>query len=247
LSSDGEITRQTFPSTGWTIVHKAGSRDGEALRCLLERYLPALKSRLVVTMGIREAEAEDLLQSFVSCKFLEENLAGQADRSRGRFRTFVLTILDRFVIDQRRQTAAMKRGGGAGPPVDVNEVDVSDPGAGCPADVFDIEWARQLLGETIHRMEAECRAAGRLDIWDVFQARLLKPILEGQSAVAYEQLAEQHGFRSSTQAANVLTTGKRMFHRILYAVVEEYADTPEEIEAEIDDLLSILSRVGAGS
>jgi len=38
------------------------------------------------------------------------------------------------------------------------------------ADVFDVAWAREVIAETLRRMQAECEAAGRDDIWRVFRA-----------------------------------------------------------------------------
>jgi hypothetical protein len=80
-----------------------------SLEQLLALYLPALKAHLTETKRIDPDKAEDLLQTFVSAKFLEQNLPAQADQTRGRFRTFVLTALDHFISDQRRRDAADKR------------------------------------------------------------------------------------------------------------------------------------------
>ena len=55
-----------FPATAWSLVGRAGSATpaerSAALEALLKRYLPALRARLVLEKGLREAEADDVAQ-----------------------------------------------------------------------------------------------------------------------------------------------------------------------------------------
>lgn len=239
---------RAFPTTHWSLVADAGANDrvlaANALGQLLTRYIPALRAHLVGIKRVDEHKAEDLLQSFLSVKFLEQNLAAEATRDKGKFRTFVLTALDRFVVSEGRRESAIKRtaeraeslhqDGFAGTIVDTG----ADP---C---VFELEWARQLLREVVRRVETECRNSGRLDVWGVFELRLLKPIFEDSPAPDYSALIERFGFRSPTQASNVLVTAKRMFQRRLREAVGEYALTAEQIDDEIRDLRRALGSHG---
>ena len=102
-----------FMTTHWSLVERAG-RDGgaatkDALAALLRQYLPALRSHLVVHKRISSHDADDLLQGFLAGKVIERDLVGQADRSRGKFRTFLLTALDRYVLNENRNRQAAKR------------------------------------------------------------------------------------------------------------------------------------------
>ena len=105
-----------FPSTHWSEVFSAGQPAQEegrkALENLLVRYQPALKAHLIGRFCLTEDQAMDLLQEFVLAKVLEKNLVGQADQARGRFRTFLLTSLDNFVVGQLRHQSAQKRSPG---------------------------------------------------------------------------------------------------------------------------------------
>jgi hypothetical protein len=71
---------------------------------------------------------------------------------------------------------------------------------------------------------------------------LLGPILHGEAPLEYEELVKRFNLQSPTQAANLLITAKRMYARLLKAVVGVYARDKEEIEAEIQELLEILAR-----
>lgn len=58
-------------------------------------------------------------------------------------------------------------------------------------------------------------------------------------------MVEQFGFPSPTAASNALVTAKRMYARILRAVVAQYADDPHEVESEIAELRAIVNTGGS--
>src|SRR3954469_23630165 len=93
-----------FPTTHWSLVKKAGCTSGESQRAalveVLNRYMPALRSHLIYHKRIESHQAEDLLQGFLLSKVIEQDLIGAARQERGRFRSFLLTALDRFAISQ---------------------------------------------------------------------------------------------------------------------------------------------------
>jgi len=231
----------SFPSTQWSLVDRAGAGDSmerrRALGDLLQRYLPALRAHLVLNKRIDRDRAEDLLQGFVTNKVLEQGLFARANPDKGRFRALLVTSLNHYVIDVFRQQR------GTPPAFSLSESDFvrgmgeSEP----PADVFDVAWAKELLGEVLRRMQAECKTSRRPDLWGIFEARILSPILDSAATLPYEQLVKRFDFRSPTQAANALVTAKRMFGRILRAVVAEYAGGEAAVDAEIRDLHQVLA------
>jgi hypothetical protein len=103
-------------------------------------------------------------------------------------------------------------------------------------------WARTVIEEAVGRTKQECATKNRCDIWEVFSARLLRPLFDGAEPPDYEALVRQFHFQSPTEAANVLTTAKRMFRRNLEAVVGEYAEAPADIGEELRELQAIVAR-----
>jgi RNA polymerase sigma-70 factor (ECF subfamily) len=234
-----------FPTTRWSLVDRAGDRGsgaaGEALDQLLGCYLPALQAHLVRGKGLSPEDADDVVQEFITRKVLQRDLLARADQEVGKFRTFLLAALDRFVANWHRDRGAKKRAvEAAGPLGDRAE---ALPG-GAENDVFDLAWARQVIAETLQRMRAECGNGGRPEVFTVFEGRVLGPILDGAEPVDYDELVRQCGFASASQASNVLVTAKRMFARTLRGVVGEYAGDAAEIEAELDELHRVLARGG---
>lgn len=234
-----------FPATQWSLVARVGADDEgrrrEALESLLARYLPAMRAHLVYRKGMRPENADDLLQEFVVGKILEKDLILQADRELGKFRTFLLTALDRFLINQLRDQRAAKRSPGA-PQMSLDEGGDHAASAQNPSDAFDVAWARQVVDEALGRMQGMCEGSGRPDIWELFQLRIARPILEGAEPVGYAQLIRQFGFRSPSQASNALVTAKRMYARALREVVSEYVRDEGEISAEVAELQQVLAR-----
>ncbi|HMF15510.1 MAG TPA: hypothetical protein VKE94_24520 [Gemmataceae bacterium] len=232
----------SFPSTQWSLVDRAAAGDSavrqRALGDLLKRYLPALRAHLVAKKRIDPQRADDLLQGFVANKVLEQGLIARADPDKGRFRALLVTSLNHYVIDVFRHQRATP------PAFSLSDTDTTLPAGDTesPSDVFDVAWARELLGEVLGRMRAECDKTRRRDIWGIFECRILRPTLDNAATLPYEQLVNRFGFRSPTQAANALVTAKRMFARILRAVVGEYAGSEAAIDAEIRDLHEILAR-----
>ncbi len=241
-----------FPTTHWSLIGRAGGDDGsrsrQALGQLLTRYRPAMRVHLIHFKQIGEHRADDLLQEFISTKFLEQNLAADADPARGRFRSLLLTSLDRFLISQQRRDAAKKRSADAATKMESKAIEAAVSSSQRSAnDPFDIEWARQTLSEAVRRMKVACNAEGKQDVLAVFEARVLDPIFKGTAPIDYASLVDRFDFKSPSQAANILITGKRMFQRVLRSVVAEYATSAEQVDEEIRDLHQILSGSGAGS
>ena len=178
------------------------------------------------------------MQGFVTCKIVERDFLAKADAARGRFRSFLLKSLEHYVIDELRR--AVGRGEAR---ADEETCEVPSPPT---ADVFDVEWARQLLQAALGRMRGECQKKGREDLWALFECRVAAPALHGCPPPPYLELVRRFGFRSAEQASNALVTAKRQFERNLGAVIAETERVANEkdIQAEIADLCKILNSAG---
>ena len=233
-----------FPSTHWSLIDQAGAvlevSRNEALAALVNRYLPALRIHLLARQGIAHDRADDLLQGFLADEVLGGGLLKNADSRKGKFRSLLLTALDRYVIGQRRYWTRQKRYAGNGVSID-EAPEPCDPGAIAPETAFELAWARQVLDAALEQMAAQCREKDRSDVWGVFDARILAPLVRGEPPPAYEVMVERFGITSATQASNLLVTGKRMFARSLRQVIGEYEENEAEIDSEIQELQRILA------
>jgi RNA polymerase sigma-70 factor (ECF subfamily) len=239
-----------FPNTSWSMVARAGhvrsSVRRRTLGALVSQYQPALRSYLMARRRIGPHDADDLLQGFLASKVLERQILRQADRTRGKFRTFLMTALERYAVSEYRKASAAGRSPADGVgSLDAVE-DVEHPVAPEAADLFDVEWAKQAVEVAVVRMRRECEAGGRADVWGVFKARVLDPALHDAEPVPYEQLVPQLNLASPERASNLLATAKRMFTRNLREVAAEYADDDADAEEEVARLKRILLHARAG-
>ena len=238
---------RTFPSTCWSSVREAGQPGQEAgevaLESLLRKYLEPLVCHLIAKFRLHRDQAEDLLQAFILDRVLASELIAHADCTRGRFRTFLLGSLDHFVCNEfrRQQTKRRSPKNGFVSLDELKEFEGSRA-AGEFSDDFDTAWARTIMTEALKRMQAECLDKGRQDFWDLFDCRVLKPLLDNAQPLRYDELVRRFGFESPAQAYNALATSKRMFMRVLRSMIGEYARSEHEIDVEIEQWKAILCR-----
>lgn len=236
-----------FLSTRWSLIenaqHDASTVRRPALDELLRIYLPALRAHLVLTKRIDTDRANDLLQGFVTDKILERDLIAQADPAKGRFRSLLLRSLENYIVDQVRRQKAQKRSAGAVLSIDQEGV-AQVAAADVEGAVYDVVWAKRTFLEVLSQMTRQCEARDTLHTWNVFECRIVEPLLRGTSPVSYDELVRRFGFDSPKQATNALATAKRQFDEALHAVVGQYVANKEELEEEIAYLRAALLNAG---
>ncbi|MEW6159677.1 MAG: hypothetical protein AB1813_19785, partial [Verrucomicrobiota bacterium] len=207
-----------FMTTQWAVVRRAAENDEtyrlEAMEQLLCRYCPALKEFVLRRFGLREEECDDLIQSFVLDKVLKRNLLAQASQERGKFRTFLLRSLQNYLRDKLKWQHTQARRPEHGwlslselSPDDLNQINAES------RDLFDDSFARQVIAETLHRCHTHCVSHGLEDVWEIFHARILGPMLEDVPPEPYEQLQAALGLSSVEEAHNKLGSAKRIFRK----------------------------------
>ena len=232
-----------FPRTDWAGLGKAAADDA-GLDQLIRLYWQPLKIYFIATFPTLQNQADTFLQDFAQDRLLKEGWLLRADQNRGRFRDFLKASLRNFVLDYLSRLEVKN------PPVSLDELEQELPQA--PADdqseAFDLAWARTVLAETLRRMEADCRnpheeQPRRSHIWEMFRLRLLEPVFNDAEPPVYEQLIEQFGLKSPTDASNTLLSAKRIFKVHLNKVIREYAGQDAATVAEIQALEDFLARL----
>ena len=221
-----------FFSTAWTVVRRAQDPGGEEYRRSLEelcsRYWKPVYA-FVRRRGWNAEEARDLTQEYFS-RFLEKELVRRADRSRGRFRNFVLITVERFLRDEldkrtRRRKAHERmadRVREAGPPSGAD-----------PEEEFNRELARELIGRVLERLQAHCAERSQERYFLAFRARV-EGSAEGR-APTYEQIARDLGV-SVTDVTNAIHRAGRIFRMLLREEIRKGVSRESEIDAEIAEL-----------
>jgi RNA polymerase sigma-70 factor (ECF subfamily) len=103
-----------FATTHWSVVLGAARgtspQADAALEALCRTYWYPLYA-YVRRQGHSAHDAQDLTQAFFE-RLLAKNFLAHVDRSKGRFRSFLLAALKHFLADERDRASRLKRGGG---------------------------------------------------------------------------------------------------------------------------------------
>ena len=170
---------QIFATTHWSVVLAAGGSSSPNVREALERLCRAYWFPLYCyARRLRPAteDAKDLTQSFFEMLLTRQSLK-LASADRGKLRTFLLTALKYFSIQQHRRGQAQKRGSGAAL-VEFDALDAEQRYATEPRDElspereFDRAWARQLLASVLTRLGDAYRTAGKGEVFAALQDQL---------------------------------------------------------------------------
>src|SRR5688572_1037436 len=157
-----------FTTTHWSVVLLAGGETSteadRALDDLCRAYWYPLYA-YVRRQGRAAEDAQDLTQEFFA-RLLERKHLRLADPERGRFRTFLLSSLKNFLINEWEKSRAAKRGG-ASVTFSLNEQDadgryVMEPVDGLTPDrIYEKRWAVTLLANVLARLRQKYLAANK--------------------------------------------------------------------------------------
>lgn len=232
-----------FPTTHWTVINalKQGTlEDRESLLVeFIEKYTPAFRIHLIHGRGYRqEADIEDIVQGFLTDKFVFKNILKHVHANNGRLRDYLRRCLDHYVFEQHRsKTSAAWDKRIAWDELQNDSTDVDPARPICP---FDVGWARTVMIEAIIRTKDQFFHSKRQHVWDVFDLCIVRPLLTGKPAKPYTELAETLGLTVKA-VQNRRVSALRAFGKLLTAVIAEYVgNDPDQIEAEIADLNMIM-------
>jgi DNA-directed RNA polymerase specialized sigma24 family protein len=233
-----------FHTTSWTLIRAAAvhptTDSREALARLCQAYWHPVYA-FIRRSGYDQDQSQDLCQGFFAV-LIEKNYLLDADRERGRFRSFLLTAVKHFLANERDRANALKRGGGqVSVSIDVVEAERHyAPTAveeATPESLFERRWALSVMERVMVKLRAAFTAKGKADQVD----NLSKFLSRESEDPRYAEMAEQMGL--SVGALRTAVYRMRREHRkLLYAEIAETVSGPDEIEEEIRFLLSALRR-----
>ncbi|MEW6302818.1 MAG: sigma-70 family RNA polymerase sigma factor [Verrucomicrobiota bacterium] len=232
-----------FATTRWTLVLAAAETQcadsASALEALCLTYWYPLYA-FVRRKGHPPDEAKDLTQEFFA-QLIEKKLYQAADRSRGKFRTFLLTALQNFLNNQARKANAQKRGGGAQVcSLDFQDAEgryVHEPShALTPEKLFEREWANTLLRQVLTRLREEFIVSGQAERFDALSAHLVEP----DSSASYSELAARlHMTEGAVKTA--MHRLRRRYRELYRQEIARVVGDDAEVDEEIRHLVSALA------
>jgi RNA polymerase sigma-70 factor (ECF subfamily) len=237
------LDARRFVTTPWTEVLLAREQEApgarEALEHLCRLYWYPLYAYVRQTVSSPH-DAEDLTQEFFRL-LIEKNYLGAVDRGRGKFRSFLLVALKRFLINTHKHATRQKRGGGQTHlSLDLelaeNRFQTEFVTKLSPEKAFDRRWAQTVLEQATERLRAEYSAGGKSAVFDTLSGFLADESRFGD----YQTLAAQLGMTPGTVAVAVHRLRQRYRQLVRDAVRPTVVD-PAEVDSEVKHLLAAVS------
>lgn len=227
-----------FATTQWSVVAAAGDTKDpgarDALTLICESYWSPVYG-FIRSRGYGVEQSKDLTQEFFAA-LLEKNYLKIARQDKGRFRSFLLTCVKRFLSDERDRETAAKRGGGrVAVPFDVGTIggahgpdDMTDKDA---EKAFEKRWALTIMQQVMTQLESEAERSGNLR-----RFRRLRPMIDGSSRLNYKQLSAE----LEASEASLKVTVHRLRRRFGQLLRQEIARTVTERENVDDEIRHVL-------
>jgi RNA polymerase sigma factor (sigma-70 family) len=233
-----------FVTTHWSAVVAAGCSDTAQAQASLGKLCQSYWFPLyayVRRRGHSVEDAQDLTQEFFA-RVIEHQWLARADQAKGRFRTFLLTAMERFLANEWDKSRRLKRGGGRA--CVSLRLDTAETRYGIepvddrtPEQAFEHRWALTLLEGVVERLEAGFRAEGQAELFVA-----LKPCLVGDSAAqSYVELAAALGMNEVAVKVAVHRLRQR-YRELLRAEIANTVASPADVDAEMRHLFNVLAK-----
>jgi len=189
--------------------------------------------------GYAPPDAQDLTQEFFARLLEKRKLAGLT-REKGKFRSFLLTALNHFLLDEWKRGQAQKRGAQQTISLDTGSAETRyrlEPADTLTAEkVYEKQWALTLLNTVFCRLQQEYGAAGKGGLFKELEFALTG----ARSSVPYDELSAR--LKMSESAVKVAVHRlRRRYREVLREEVAQTVNGAEEVEAELRDLLRALA------
>lgn len=244
--------QEDFRTTHWSEIFNARATDDIRQKVVMEALLKKYWKPVYCCIrhrGYDNEQAKDLTQGFFHEVLLNSNLIQQADPTKGRFRTFLLTALNHHLVSMSRKEKAKKRMP-KGQMLLLGSDDLPDLPETCSSmnsdQAFNYVWATQILDQVLTQVEQECNNTSKKKHWQIFHAKILSPIVKNEPSPPLRELCKKYGIENEAKASNMIVTVKRSFRRVLEDQLRHFVKTDSEIEDELNEIFAVVGKSGAG-
>jgi len=234
-----------FPQTRHSILI-AANNDKAAVRkpafdALVAAYWKPVYKYIRIKWSASNEDAKDLTQEFFAAAF-EKSFFKPYDPNRSKFRTYLRTCVDRIVMNARKASTRIKRGGNT----EILSLDfetaeteltaartLKDYG---PEELFEHEFIRNLFAMAVDDLRVECARTGKSTHFTLFEKYDLDPPADGRPS--YAELAAEFGI-PATQVTNYLSFARSRFRRCVLDRLCPITGSDEEFRSEARRVLGI--------
>lgn len=234
---------QRFATTHWSVVLLAGQNDpaqaAEALEKLCRAYWYPLYA-FVRRQGHDPHDAQDLTQEFFA-RLLARNELASMDRSKGKFRSFLLASLKHFLANEWHRSQRQKRGGGCEhfsfeAAAAEDRYRLEPPDELTPEAIYERRWAETVVDSVTQQLEREFADAGQAGRF----GELKMFLLADDEPVSYAEAARRLNISEGATRTAIYRMRQR-YGELFRAEIAQTVTSLPEMEEEIRHFLKVLS------
>ena len=231
-----------FVTTRWSVVlaaqDKSSPDSAAALETLCRAYWYPLYA-YVRGSGRSPHDAQDLTQEFFA-RLLALDWLRVVLPEKGRFRTFLIVSMKRFLTNEWHRDTAQKRGAGNLPlPLDSEAAEhrfAAEPPL-APDELYERRWAMTLLEESLERLQRDFTHTGKEQEFNVLKEWLTAE----RGNIPYGQIATALG--TTEGAARVAVHRlRKQFRQSFRQTIAETVEAAGDVDVEMRHLVTVLSR-----
>lgn len=231
-----------FVTTRWFVVlaaqDKSSPDSAAALETLCRAYWYPLYA-YVRGSGRSPHDAQDLTQEFFA-RLLALDWLRVVLPEKGRFRTFLIVSMKRFLTNEWHRDMALKRGAGT-LPLSLDTTDAEHRFAAepplSPDELYERRWAMTLLEESLERLQRAFAQTGKEQEFNVLKEWLTAE----RGSIPYGQIATALG--TTEGAARVAVHRMRkQFRQSFRQTIAETVEADADVDVEMRHLVAVLSR-----
>jgi RNA polymerase sigma-70 factor (ECF subfamily) len=236
------VSQPLFVTTRWSVVLAAQDKlspdSAVALETLCRAYWYPLYA-YVRGSGYPPHDAQDLTQEFFS-RLLARDWLRVVEPEKGRFRSFLLMALKRFLANEWQRSVRQKRGAGV-PSISLDTLSAEHRFATEPAmppdKIYERRWAMMLLDQTLDELRAEFDSVGKAQEFDALKEWLTA----GRGEIPYATVATALGTTEGAARVAVHRLRKR-FRELFRENIARTVAASEDVDAEMRHVALILSK-----
>lgn len=231
-----------FVTTRWSVVlaaqDKSSPDSAAALETLCRAYWYPLYA-YVRGSGRSPHDAQDLTQEFFA-RLLTLDWLRVVLPEKGRFRTFLIVSMKRFLTNEWHRDMALKRGAGNLPlSLDAETAEhrfAAEPPL-APDELYERRWAMTLLEESLERLQRDFTHTGKEQEFNSLKEWLTAE----RGSIPYGKIATTLG--TTEGAARVAVHRlRKQFRQSFRQTIAETVEAAGDVELEMRHLVAVFSR-----
>lgn len=232
-------SNNAFGSTCWMDLARLQSLDtnegDKALDGIYTNYRAPLLF-FITQQGYSQSDSEDFLQEFFYSLIKNKTLY-KADKSKGKFRSFLLGCLKNFIFQKNREQHRIKRGGNASIiAIDAfPDLDLADPeNVDKATHEHDRIWAECLVERAFSTLQDRVLAKG-------LPFDKLEPLITNYSLATLQEVADELDY-SVPKLKSLIYRIRQQYAGCIKEEVAKTVSSSTELDEELRYLLDILAK-----